>query len=167
MSVSVGVRSVRCLVDDWQTIRAQVLEIKKEHAEGRKPSGRRTIIYDILTNDQIRPQDKETERLLAEALSVVAAGYSCFPMPYGISVLRLLNRTTTTAHTLSVLAFHILHNPGILNKLQHELESVMPQPDSQPRWSELEQLPYMVGYSLRFAFLPQYFIKQTHDLTPF
>ncbi|KAF6224986.1 hypothetical protein HO133_010181 [Letharia lupina] len=109
------------------TIRAQVLEIKKEHAEGRKPSGRRTIIYDILTNDQIRPQDKETERLLAEALSVVAAG------------------TTTTAHTLSVLAFHILHNPGILNKLQHELESIMPKPDSQPRWSELEQLPYMTA----------------------
>ena len=48
--------------------------MKKAHAEGRKPSGRRTILYDLLMNDHINPQDKETERLVAEALSITAAG---------------------------------------------------------------------------------------------
>ena len=64
-----------------------------------------------------------------------------------------LDRTTTTAHTLSVLTFHILHDPEILKRLQRELESVMPEPDSQPRWSELEQLPYLVRSFLRLPFL--------------
>lgn len=58
-------------------MRAQVLEVKKEHAEGYKASGRRTIFYDILTSSQISSADKKTERLVAEAMSVVAAGYSC------------------------------------------------------------------------------------------
>lgn len=65
-----------------------MLEIKKDLAEGQKSAGQKTIFYDILTNDGIRPQDKGTERLVAEALSVVGAGYSCFPMAYAINFLR-------------------------------------------------------------------------------
>lgn len=84
MSASIKVRLIRCCSDEWQTIRAYVVKIKEELAEGRKGSGRKTILYDILTKDQIRPQDKETERLVTEALSVVAAGYSNFSMPYAI-----------------------------------------------------------------------------------
>ncbi len=79
MSSSIGIRLIRCFADQWQTLRAQVLKIKKELAEGRKGSGRKTILYDILTNDQVRPQDKGTERLLAESLSVVGAGYAKHP----------------------------------------------------------------------------------------
>lgn len=78
------VHLVRYSTDECQTLRAQVLEIKKELTEGRESAGRKTIFYDIIMNDQIRPQDKETERLVAEALSVVAAGYPRFPMPYAI-----------------------------------------------------------------------------------
>ena len=51
-----------------------MVEVKKQHAEGRKVIGRKTIFYDILTNDQIPPEDKETERLVAESISVVGAG---------------------------------------------------------------------------------------------
>lgn len=64
-----------------------------------------------------------------------------------------LDRTTTTAHTLCVLTFHLLQNPEILKKLQLELESVIPEPDSQPRWSELEQLPFLVRSSPRLRSL--------------
>lgn len=71
-------------------IRAQVLKIKEELAEGRKSSGRKSILYDILMNDQTRPQDKETERLVAEGLSVVAAGYSCPSTPDVIQFSRLM-----------------------------------------------------------------------------
>ena len=55
-----------------------MVELKKQHAEGRKVTGRKTIFYDILTNEQISPQDKETERLIAESISVVGAGYAIF-----------------------------------------------------------------------------------------
>ena len=61
-----------------------MVEVKKQHAEGRKLTGRKTIFYDILTNEQISPQDKETERLLGESLSVVGAGYACFLTAYAI-----------------------------------------------------------------------------------
>ena len=51
-----------------------MLEVKAEHAEGRKVSDRKTIFYDILRNDQINPRDKDTERLVSEAMTVVGAG---------------------------------------------------------------------------------------------
>lgn len=65
-----------------------MLNINKELAEGPNSSGRRALLYDILTNNQIRPQDKQTERIVAEALLVVAAEYSCFPMLYAIQCLQ-------------------------------------------------------------------------------
>lgn len=71
-------------------IRAQVVEVKKDHAEGRKVSGRRTILYDILTNNQISPHDKETERLVAESISVVGAGYAFSSTAYAIHFSRLM-----------------------------------------------------------------------------
>ena len=48
-----------------------MIAIKKEHAEGRKG----TILHDIIQNDPLRSEDKETKRVLAEALALVAAGY--------------------------------------------------------------------------------------------
>ena len=77
------------------------------------------------------------------------------------------HRTTTTAHTLAVLMFHILQNPGILNKVQRELGSMMSEPNSQPRWSELEQLPYLVRFYLRSVFCIRYFTRQTSNLMSF
>lgn len=55
----------------------------------------------------------------------------------------------------------------MLEKLQRELESVMPEPNSQPRWNELEQLPYLVRHSLRFVYIIRRSSEQVHDLTPF
>ena len=61
-----------------------MVDVKKQHAEGRKVTGRKTIFYDILTNEHISLQDKETERLVAESTSVVGAGYAKFLKAYGI-----------------------------------------------------------------------------------
>ena len=55
-------------------VRAKVLDVKAELAEGRKPSGQKTIFYDLLTNDQLGPEDKTMLRLEQESLSLVAAG---------------------------------------------------------------------------------------------
>ena len=48
------------------------------------------------------------------------------------------------------MIFHILDNPHILKKIQSELDSVMRDPNLQPKWSELEQLPYLVRKSFLF-----------------
>ncbi len=48
--------------------------MKDDIANGRKPTGQRTIFYDMLTNDQVRPEEKETTHLMNEVQIVVAAG---------------------------------------------------------------------------------------------
>ena len=65
-----------------------MLEGKKDHAEGRKVTGQRTILYDILNNDQISLYDKQTERLVQELISVVAAGYYSFLLVISTSPLQ-------------------------------------------------------------------------------
>ena len=100
--------------------------MKSDLQEGRGKPDTKTVLHDVLTNDQIRPEEKDTERLKWELNSLVAAG------------------TLTTAHVLSVLTFHILSNPEILGRLQKELQTVMPDADSKPGWAQLEKLPYLV-----------------------
>ncbi len=60
-----------------QMVRAQVLGVKAELDEGKKPDGQgqKTIFYDLLTNDQLPPEDKSVDRLESEGISLVAAGY--------------------------------------------------------------------------------------------
>lgn len=55
-------------------IRSKVLAVKAELAEGKKPVGQKTIFYDLLTNSQLRPEDRTVDRLENEGLSVSAAG---------------------------------------------------------------------------------------------
>lgn len=108
-------------------MRTRVIEIKSDLKESRAAPDRKTVIRDILTNDQVRPEEKETEYLRWECQTLIAAG------------------TLTTSHMLSILTFYILSNPEILERLQKELRSVMPDAESKPTWVELEKLPYMVG----------------------
>ena len=105
---------------------SQVIEIKKELQNNKKTEGQRTIFYDVLTNDQVRPEEKKVDHLAEEAYIVVAAG------------------TVTTSHTLSVLAFHVISNPDILEKLQAELATVMTENQPPPKLRQLEPLPYLV-----------------------
>ena len=114
------------LTDGKKAQRARVIEVKSDLKEGRKVSDMTTVLHDVLTNDQIRPEEKDTEHLKWECNSLVAAG------------------TLTTAHTLSALTFHILNNPEVLEGLQKELQTVMPNSDSKPSWVQLEKLPYLV-----------------------
>lgn len=46
---------------------------------------------------------------------------------------------------LSVLTYHLNANPAVLQTLQKELETAMPEPDSDVSWSQLEQLPYLTA----------------------
>ncbi len=48
--------------------------MKDDIANGRKPTGQRTIFHDMLTNKKVRPEEKETTHLMTEAQVLVAAG---------------------------------------------------------------------------------------------
>lgn len=125
------------LINQQASLANQVNDMKGDLDEGKKDDGQRTIFYDILTNDQIRPQEKETDHLVTEAQAVVGAG------------------TVTTAHTLSILVYHILDNPSILVKVQRELKTVMSDRDAKSRWQQVEQLPYLsavITEGLRFSY---------------
>ena len=120
----------RCSYTDiQQEMHKEIVEIKEELAKGNKPGGRTTIFYDILTNNNLRPQEKQTAYLMDESQVVVAAG------------------TVTTAHILSILTYHLIDNPEILEKLQSELRTVMPDSQTQATWQQLESLPYMVCHN--------------------
>ncbi|KAL8884873.1 MAG: hypothetical protein Q9192_006755 [Flavoplaca navasiana] len=108
-------------------VREKVDQVQADLANDKKPDGQRTIFHDLFTNDSLIPEEKTPERLAAEGFSIVAAG------------------SQTVAHTLAVISYHLIANPEILKKLQDELAGVMPPDDSTPKWSRLEQLPYLVG----------------------
>ena len=118
--------SEESLTNSFQFCHTGVIHAKAELAKGIDVPGQRTIFYDILTNDGLRPQEKETEYLMDEAQVVIAAG------------------TVTTAHILSVTSFHIINNPKILATLQAEIRTVTLAEKAQIPWQKLEQLPYLV-----------------------
>ena len=94
-------------------------------ARGEKSSGQTTIFYDVITNPQVRPQEKETDHLQDEAQTIIGAG------------------TVTTGHILAITTFYIINNPSIHEKLENELSSLMRENDGKPKWAQLEQLPYL------------------------
>jgi cytochrome P450 len=86
------------------------------------------VLHGVLTNGHVRSEDKEIDHLTSVFHALNAAG------------------TTTTAHVLSVISFHLLHNRMILKRLQKELREVMPEEDSTPNWGQLEKIPYFVSF---------------------
>lgn len=125
------------LIEMQKGFEQQINDFKLDLAKGRKMTGQRTIFYDMLANDQVRPQEKESQHLRTEAQAVMGAG------------------TVTTAHLLAIVSFHLLDNPDILAKMQAELKTIMPSKDTKPQWQQLEQLPYLsaiVNEGLRMSY---------------
>ncbi|KAI9783704.1 MAG: hypothetical protein M1839_003552 [Geoglossum umbratile] len=84
-----------------------------------------TIFHELLRSD-LPAEEKSIDRMWQEGVALVSAG------------------SETTTNTLGVITFHLLDNPGILKRLKKELGEAMPDLDKQVKWSELEQLPYLV-----------------------
>lgn len=55
------------------------------------------------------------------------------------------DRSNTTEHTLTVIAYHIIKNQGIREKLQDELRDAQKGLATPLEWAQLEQLPYLVS----------------------
>lgn len=117
----------RVHTDRLQGFRRQVIEAKEGIARGEKPIGQETIFYDVLTNDAVRPQEKETDHLQDEAQTIIAAG------------------TVTTGHILAILSFYLINNPTVLERLQTELGDLMSKTGPFPKWQQIEQLPYLTA----------------------
>ncbi|KAL9631283.1 MAG: hypothetical protein Q9204_004301 [Flavoplaca sp. TL-2023a] len=126
----------------FQMVREKVDQVQADLANDKKPDGQRTIFHDLFTNDSLSPEEKTPERLAAEGFSVVGAG-SAFVVSLWPCHRLIFSSSQTVAHTLAVISYHLIANPDILKKLQDELAGVMPTDDSTPKWSRLEQLPYM------------------------
>lgn len=106
-------------------IREKVAMVKEELEAGRKIQGQRTIFYELFTNEALPPEERTPRRLEAEGVSLVAAG------------------SMTVAHTLSTIAFYLLADPKLLERLQDELASAIPDSHFRPTWAQLEKLPYL------------------------
>ncbi|KAL8993523.1 MAG: hypothetical protein Q9169_006281 [Polycauliona sp. 2 TL-2023] len=106
-------------------IHDKVDQVQDDVAKHIKPDGQRTIFHDLITNDSLMPEEKTQERLVAEGVALVGAG------------------SQTVAHTLAVISYHLIANPDILSKLRDELAGALPIDGSMPKWSKLEQLPYL------------------------
>lgn len=119
--------SVLQLISQQKKWRSQILDVKASIGRGKKPEGQTSIFYDVLTNPDVRPQEKTDDHMQDEAQALMAAG------------------TITTAHILTIITFHIISNPSMLQKLQAELKSVMFTSETPPKWQQLEQLPYLTA----------------------
>ncbi|KAF1810551.1 cytochrome protein [Eremomyces bilateralis CBS 781.70] len=105
-------------------------ELKKEAEKAfntpkEKRSAEPSILKTLLESDLVPPEERTIAHLVDEGSTIVAAGVE------------------TTAKSLATTTFYLLATPGVLPRLQAELKTVMPRPDSRATWTELEQLPYL------------------------
>ena len=56
-------------------VREKVIKVQNDLAEDKKLHGQKTIFHDLLTNDQLRPEEKTIDRLEAEGVGIIGAGY--------------------------------------------------------------------------------------------
>ena len=87
----------------------------------------------LLKSEEVAPTERTVGHLVDEGTTIVAAGVE------------------TTAKTLATACFYILYTPGVLRRLRDELRSAMPSQQDRLSWTQLEQLPYLVRISRKYA----------------
>lgn len=86
---------------------------------------KKSVFHHLLISD-INESEKSTARLQAESMIFLIAG------------------TVTSAHTLSMIVYHILSNPHIEKRLREELKDTMRYyPAQTPVWADLEKVLYL------------------------
>ncbi|KAL3465633.1 cytochrome P450 [Aspergillus heterothallicus] len=117
-------------------VRRQAIEALDAQAKGRGGDKKQSI-FNALVDPSLPPQERTVDRLTEEGMIVLGAG------------------AETTANTLTLGAYHLIRNPSVVLRLREELKNTaMPHHDSQPRWADLEKLPYLtavVNETLRLA----------------
>jgi cytochrome P450 len=114
---------------EWKEIVRRLIQPIMEWQEMKEDmdsASHRSIFHELRDSD-LPPEEKAVERLCDEAQILTGAG------------------SETTAHTLANILFYVLNDQKILETMKMELQSAMPSPNSPVAWTELEQLPYLVG----------------------
>ncbi|KAI8262666.1 Cytochrome P450 monooxygenase [Colletotrichum sp. SAR11_239] len=89
-------------------------------------TGHATVFHEMLASS-LPIEELEHKRMQHEAESLIGAGLE------------------TTAWTLALGSFYILHNPEVYAKLQSELTIAIPDATQIPPWATLETLPYLTA----------------------
>lgn len=55
-------------------ISEKIFMVQANIKEGKKPEGQKSVIYDLITDDNLPPEDKTLPRLVAESVALVSAG---------------------------------------------------------------------------------------------
>ena len=88
-----------------------------------------TGFYDMAHNEEVPAEERSLDRpptpSIDEGVLLVVAG------------------NETTGNALSVITFHVLNTPRILQCPKAELLTAIPNVDVIPQWRELEHLPYL------------------------
>ncbi|KAJ1328249.1 benzoate 4-monooxygenase [Microdochium nivale] len=104
----------------------RIKQARADVAAGNEKSN--TVLCNILKSDLAEPE-KATERLSGECVALVLGGIE------------------TTAKTMSIITYHLLSKPDILERLRETLNIHGVDPDNMS-WTELEKIPYLEGVIL-------------------
>lgn len=92
--------------------------------KGEKPD--HSVFYELRDNPTLPPEEKTIDRLQDEATLLIMAG------------------TESTAKSLTIAAFYLLHHPQILDKLRQELATARTQTEADElSLNTLLALPYL------------------------
>lgn len=98
--------------------------------KSRRPSTSQTLLQNIL-NSNLPEEEKELERVSAEAMEIFSAG------------------SITTSKSAAILMYNIIAHPEIHAELAKELKESMPNPMVMADLEVLETLPWLVSHALR------------------
>ena len=113
---------MQLVVDLQNSNRQQIDEIIR--TENIKNVDHPTIFHNLMKSN-LPAAEKSPDRLFQEAQTVLGAG------------------TETISSVLSHTIFYLLHTPNAYARLKAELLTSVPLQNASPRWSQLEQLPYL------------------------
>ena len=102
-------------------MKAQTSGVDRKSERG--PSKKEAVYESLLVNESLPPQERTLTRLEQEGALLALAG------------------TESPAQSLSIIFYHLLSKPSLLNKLRVEIDSV----PADASWSQLEKLPYLMA----------------------
>lgn len=113
-----------------QNMRAKVLHAEIDVITQEKGEKQGTTVFHELLESSLPTEEKTTTRLQHEAQAIIGAG------------------TETTAWTLAVISFYLVHNRALLTELQDAIELGNPTSLEVLPWRMLEQIPYVTAIIL-------------------
>ena len=99
--------------------------VKKAQADIDNGLDNGTTVFGSLLQSDLPQSEKSLQRMTEEGFSLFAAG------------------TETVSWALTVITYHLLAKPAMLEKLSAEVGQVVDRSGQLPNWAALEKLPYL------------------------